>query len=145
MNRRYAPSRTLLLHVAVILLAACAAAGSATSPVQLAPAPAALAAQEIQLQSPATFRLGIQYGRELPAGSRWRPMGLLAQGTVYRPLNLVFMVEGQRVGEAYPVVKNDRLQGFFLPNEGGFSPIKPVALSLRKVGDGRTELALLSR
>ena len=130
MRIRYAPSATFLLHIAVVLAGACAAVGSASSPARLAPTPVEQASREIRLQSPATFRLGVQYGRELPAGSRWRAMGSLEQGTVYRPLNQVFVVEGRRMDEAYPVVRDNRLQGFFLPGEAGFAPIKPIPLSL---------------
>jgi hypothetical protein len=132
MIRRYTPSPTLLLHLAVVLCGAAAAAGSATmTTVELAPArPAVQPIEDIQLQQPATFRLGIQYGRELPAGSRWRAVGSLAQGTVYRPLNSVFMLEGRQPGEAYAVVSRGKLQGFFLPGESSFSPVRPVQLAL---------------
>ncbi|MDB5452051.1 MAG: hypothetical protein JWO33_629 [Caulobacteraceae bacterium] len=126
MNRRYAPSPTLLLNLGVIAVAALVATTSAT-PARLAPAPLTVSGsrtvEEIQLQSPARFRLGVGQGRELPAGSRWRAIGSLAQGTVYRPLNLVFMMEGQRPDEAYPVVKAGKLQGFFLPAGATFAPV----------------------
>ena len=143
MNRRYVPSRTLLLHAAVVLLAAGAATSFSTTPVRLAP-PAATA-QDIQLQGPVTFRLGMRSGHELVAGSRWRPMGALAQGTVYRPLNQVFTLEGRRVDEAWPVIRNASLQGFFLPGEARFSPIRPVTLALRRQAGGDTEVAMLAR
>jgi hypothetical protein len=130
MKSRYAPSPTFLLHVAVVLAGAGAAFLPASTPARLAPAPRVAAAQEIQLQSPAAFRLGVHAGRELPAGSRWRAMGSLEQGTVYRPLNQVVVVEGRRVNEAYPVVQGNRLQGFFLPGEAAFSAVKPIMLSL---------------
>jgi len=131
MIRRYAPSPTLLLHAAVVLLGACIAMGSTTA-VKLMPVAKAHAAQDIQLQSPATFKVGIGYGHELPAGSRWRAVGSLAQGTVYRPLNLAFMVQSPSVDEAYPVVQGGKLQGFFLPADASFTAVKPaVPLALR--------------
>lgn len=130
MKSRYAPSPTFLLHMAVVLAGACAALASGSSPARLTPAPLTLSAQEIQLQSPATFRLGVHTSRELPAGSRWRAMGSLEQGTVYRPLNQVVVVEGRRVDQAWPVVRDNRLQGFFLPGEAAFAAIKPILLSL---------------
>ena len=130
MKSRYAPSPTFLLHVAVVMAGTCAAFGSASSPAHLAPTVGEEPALEIRLQRPVTFRLGVQYDRELRAGSRWRAMGTVAQGTVYRPLNQVLVVEGPRVDEAYPVVRDNRLQGFFLPGEAGFAAIKPVPLAL---------------
>ena len=142
-RRRYIPSPTLLLHVAVVLCGIGAAIGSTTTMVEMVPArPAAQPAPDLQLQSAATFRFGIQYGRELPAGSRWREVGLLAQGTVYRPLNSVFMLDARQAGEAYPVVASGKLQGFFLPRERSFAPVRPVALTLDKPQpETRTQVA----
>jgi len=141
-RRSYIPSPTLLLHVAVVLCGIGAAMASTMTTAELAPARyAAQSAEDIRLQSPATFRFGIQYGRELPAGS-WRAVGLLAQGTVYRPLNHVFMLDARQAGEAYPVVASGKLQGFFLPGERSFAPVRPVQLSLDKpLTAGRTQLA----
>lgn len=146
MTRRcYTPSPTLLLHVAVVLCGIGAAIGSTTTAAELAPARYAMqAAEDIRLQSPATFRFGIQYGRELPAGSL-RAVGLLAQGTVYRPLNYVFMLDARQAGEAYPVVADGKLQGFFLPSERSFAPVRPVELSLHKPSAAaRTQVASLA-
>lgn len=123
MKRRYAPSPTLMLHVAVVVLGAALTMGFTTK-VQLAPAPTATAAHDIQLQAAAAFRMGVGPGHVLPAGSRWRAVGLLAQGTVYRPLNQVLLVEGRPVDEAWPVVDGGRLQGFFLPSEARFAPLR---------------------
>ena len=142
-RRRYVPSPTLLLHIAVLLFGVGAAVSSVGTTIKLAPTQAApQPAGDIQLQSAATFRFGIQYGRELPAGSRWREVGLLAQGTVYRPLNSVFMLDARQAGEAYPVVASGKLQGFYLPRESSFAPVRPVALTLDKVRpEARTQVA----
>lgn len=134
MKRRYAPSPTLLLHIAVVFLGATFTMGFTTK-VRLAPAPAAVRAHDIQLRTPVSFRLGLGPGRVLPAGSRWRPAGSLAQGTVYRPLNGVVLVEGRPVDEAWPVVDAGKLQGFFLPSEARFAPLPrtvPLALGESK-------------
>lgn len=133
MKRRHAPSPTLLLHLAVVLLGAGLALGSTTR-VHLSPGPAASTAQDIRVQTAAPFRMTIGAGAVLPAGSRWRATGALAQGTVYRPLSAVVMLEGPRVNEAWPVIKTGLLQGFFLPAEARFAPVRhavPLAL-----GDG---------
>lgn len=132
MNRRYAPSPTLLLHLAVVLLGALLTLGFTTR-VHLAPGPTAAAAQVIHLQDAAPFRMAIGPGAVLPAGSRWRAAGAIAQGTVYKPLNVVVMLEGQRVDEAWPVIKAGLLQGFFLPSEARFAPVRhavPLALAV---------------
>jgi len=64
------------------------------------------------------------YARSLKAGSQWRRIGVVAQGDVYKPYNDVFTVEGAHVHEAYLVVASNMLAGFYLPYEGGFSPLK---------------------
>lgn len=130
MKNRYAPSPTLMLHVAVVLFGAALTMGFTTK-VHLSPKPAAVAAPDLRLQAAAPFRMAIGPGAVLPAGSRWRAVGALAQGTVYRPLNNVVLLEGQRVDEAWPVVSGGRLQGFFLPAEARFARVRhavPLAL-----------------
>jgi hypothetical protein len=130
MKSRYAPSPTLLLNAAVVLLGAFLTMGFTTK-VHLSSRPAASAAPEIRLQAAAPFRMAMGPGAVLPADSRWRAVGSLAQGTVYRPLNRVLLLEGQRVDEAWPVVHGGLLQGFFLPSEARFTPVRQaVPLSL---------------
>lgn len=51
-----------------------------------------------------TFDTG--YGRNLKQGSLWRPVGRIAEGDVYKPVNSVFTVEGAHVHEAYLVVRD---------------------------------------
>jgi hypothetical protein len=137
-RRRYIPSTTLLLHIGTVAIAAFVATTSAM-PGRLAPAEApvsgARSVEEILLQSPARFRLGLGHAYELPAGSRWRAVGSLAQGTVYRPLNLVFMLEGTRADEAYAVVKGGNLQGVYLPAGAEFAPaLAATPLAMDKPG-----------
>lgn len=132
MIRFYKPSPTLLLHGIAVLLGACAATGFGDAS-RVAPAPIARPMDDLQVRSPATFTFGLARYGQLSAGSRWRPVGALAQGTVYRPLDQVLMLEGQPVQEAYPVVDGGRLQGFFLPAQASFFAVRaPVPLSLQK-------------
>jgi hypothetical protein len=123
MKSRLAPSPTLLLHLAVVLLGAALTMGFTTK-VRLSPRPASVAAPDIRMHAMTPVRMAIGPATVLPAGSRWRAAGLLAQGTVYRPLNHVVLLEGQRVDEAWPVVSAGRLQGFFLPAEARFAPVR---------------------
>jgi hypothetical protein len=131
MKPRFVPSPTLMVHLGVVLLGAFLTMGFATK-VHLAPAPAGVAAHELRLQATAPFRMAVGPGATLPAGSRWRAAGSIAQGTVYRPLNRVVLLDGQRVDEAWPVIQAGQLQGFFLPAEARFSPVRqavPLALA----------------
>lgn len=63
--------------------------------------------------------------RELDAGSRWQAVGRIAQGVVYQRVGSVFAVQARDVHEAYLVVSEGRLQGFYLPAERAFSPANP--------------------
>ncbi|MES3002214.1 MAG: hypothetical protein V4787_16115 [Pseudomonadota bacterium] len=129
MKKLFAPSPTLMLHCAAIALAVLACTVSRTT-VDFQPS-AHASADELLLRELASFRLELGRVRELPAGSRWRAVGSVAQGTVYRAVNSVFVMQGRHAGEAYPVVKGGRLQGFFLPREASFSPVHAsVALAL---------------
>lgn len=112
-----------------VLLAACAAR------VPVAPAtltPLAAAAPDIVVAAKVPIHLTTGYERVLASGSRWRAVGSLPQGTVYRPIGTVFAIEGRDVHEAYLVVRGDSLQGFFLPAEDRYSALpSPVAIPLQ--------------
>ena len=79
----------------------------------------------------ATFLLGdtvrmtlpTGYERVLVAGSRWNLVGAIAQGSVYKPAQGVLTVEGANIHEAYLVVRDGALNGFYLPVEQGYSPL----------------------
>lgn len=84
---------------------------------------------DLHLASSVAIRLPTGYERVLPAGSRWRAMGVLPQGVVFRPVGAVFAIEGRHVHEAYLVVRSGAVHGFYLPAESGFSPLTfPVPL-----------------
>ncbi|AMD47804.1 hypothetical protein F783_002340 [Bordetella holmesii F627] len=69
-------------------------------------------------------------GRRLPESSRWRRIGAVPQGDVYRRLDDRFVVRTQgREREAYLVESNGKLMGFYLPGESWFVPLSsPVRL-----------------
>lgn len=79
----------------------------------------------------ATFLLGdtvrislpTGYERVLAAGSRWNLVGSIPQGSVYKPAQGVLTVEGANIHEAYLVVREGALNGFYLPVEQGYSPL----------------------
>lgn len=123
-----APAIPRLLHLlpGVVLLAACAFSVP-TAPARLQPL--ALAAPDIAVDGNVDIRLSTGYTRTVPDRTRWRAAGMLAQGIVYQPLDTVFAIEGRNVHEAWLVVRDGAVQGFYLPAEGNFSPLKqPVPL-----------------
>jgi len=79
------------------------------------------------------FKLDTGYERMLPEGAVWREVGTLPEGTVYRPVGRVLTVEGSQVHEAWLVVSNERLVGFYLPGEAAYSPLSAVvSLNLKE-------------
>ena len=77
------------------------------------------------------FRLDSGFERKIAAGTAFDEVGTLAQGTVLKPRSTVLTVEGAHVHEAYAVVKDGRLVGFYLPVERAFAPLSlPVNLQL---------------
>ena len=111
--------------VGLAFLAACASAVPTTA-VRLERPASTTAAAEITIQREVGFRLSTGYTRTLPAMSRWRHVGRVAQGEVYRPIDLAFALEGRHVHEAYLVLEGRTLRGFYLPGEAAYSPLDPV-------------------
>ena len=71
------------------------------------------------------------YSRILRKNSKWECVGAIDQGEVYKPINQCFTLECSNVYEAFLVIQNDNLIGFYLPVEKGFNSLKkPIPLSL---------------
>jgi len=77
----------------------------------------------IKLLAPAEIVLETGYSRTLADKSVWKPVGRLPQGTVYRPVGTIFTIEGRQVHEAYLVIRDSKLVGFYLPGEQNYSPL----------------------
>ena len=63
------------------------------------------------------------YERSIKLGTEFVDAGGIAQGSILKPTNAVFTVEGAHMHEAYLVVNDGRLVGFYLPVEKSFSPL----------------------
>src|SRR5258707_1299217 len=74
------------------------------------------------------------YPRVLKAGSTWKYVGRVPQGSVFAIKDDVFMLEGRHHHEAQCVISNDqRVVGFYLPVEKAFASIQqPVQLPLKR-------------
>jgi hypothetical protein len=71
------------------------------------------------------------YPRTLRKDTRWDPVGRLVEGVVYRSQDQTLTLECSNVFEAYLVVAEQRLVGFYLPVEKGFSPLgEPTQLAV---------------
>ncbi|KAF7962993.1 hypothetical protein AWV80_15020 [Cupriavidus sp. UYMU48A] len=111
-----------LLLIALLALAGCAPMIQ-TAPVQLMPLTDGATVPAIRFETDTDLRLDTGYTRTLARSSIWKPAGLLPQGTVYRPAGTVFTIEGRQVHEAYLVIQDKQLIGFYLPGEQTYSPL----------------------
>jgi len=72
------------------------------------------------------------YGRELRQNTRWEATGSVAQGEVFRSRDQILTLECSNIYEAYLVVREGRLVGFFLPVQSGFVVVsEPVVLPVQ--------------
>ncbi|WP_116355265.1 hypothetical protein [Cupriavidus taiwanensis] len=105
-----------------LALAACAPM-VATTPSAIEATQPNTAIRRIQILAPSTIKLDTGYSRTLPDKSVWSKVGRVPQGDVYRPVGNVFTIEGRQVHEAYLVIHNQTLVGFYLPGEQNYSPL----------------------
>ena len=119
------------LAAAALLLCAFSACAVVQTPVSMSPLTATAATVPSTLGKDLHIDFGTGYSRDIKAGSQWEPIGSVPQGQVFKPYKQVFTLEGAHMHEAYLVVSNGRLVGFYLPAEGGFSSLKQtLAISL---------------
>lgn len=123
---RYASVSLQALLVAVSV-AACAAV--AHVPAQIDLLDSAARGEPLVLAEPVSIAFDTGYRRDLRAGSRWLRVGSVAQGAVYKPHDDIFTVEGAHMHEAYLVVGQGKVVGFYLPAERAFTPLsQPLAI-----------------
>ena len=79
--------------------------------------------QSFQLTQDVSIDLPTGYQSLLKRGSRWDCIGKIAEGYIYKSVDQVLTVEGANVHEAYIVISDGELAGFYLPVEKAFSPI----------------------
>lgn len=110
----------LTYYVVIMLLAACASELPRTSTPHT---PVAGTPRQIQLAAAVPLSSSTGYSRTLPANSIWRQTGTIPEGDVYRIEDSVFTVEARHIHEAYIVVKDQSVVGYYLPVERAFSPL----------------------
>jgi hypothetical protein len=117
--------------LAVLIVAACVEIRMEPSPLTPTQTPAVYV-----LPDEVTGESSAGYGRTLPAGSRWRDVGVIRQGQVYQPVDTIVTAEGTNVHEAYIVASEGQWVGFWLPYEEAFSPLsQPAPITLRAEDD----------
>ena len=76
--------------------------------------------QVIRLEADTPIDVGTGYPRFLPRGTVLKQVGTVADGDVFKPVNFTLTLEGANVHEAFLVLKNNELVGFYLPVEQAF-------------------------
>jgi len=117
--------------ILVAILSGCAHSIEESSPRQIINANVANE-RRIVFEQHVKIELPTYYTRGIRSGSSWRLIGSIHEGDVYRPIDSVFTIEGKHDHEAYLVISNNTLQGFYLPVQQTFSPMeKKLILNFR--------------
>lgn len=114
--------RSLVLLMAGVLSGCALPVRQIALSTPLAPA----SGHSFVLAEDASCSISTGYGRTLRAGTHWDLFGTIGRGEVYRSQDQLVTVEGFNVHEAYLVVKNESLVGFYLPVEKTFTPVSKV-------------------
>ncbi len=123
--------RTILL--ALLLISGCASE-VVRAPTDFVGVSGTQARRIVTVQS-AEIVLDSGYRRIINSGVVLIETGSIDAGRVYKPTNTVFTIEGKHMHEAYFVLRNERLVGFYLPVEHAFSPLsQSIVLSIKEGG-----------
>jgi hypothetical protein len=109
------------LAAAIIVLAGCASEVTRQATDMSSAAPET--GKRYTLGQAASFKLDSGYSRVVAADTEFIAVGHIAQGLVLRPTQTVLTVEGKHMHEAYAVVRDNTLVGFYLPVEKAYSPL----------------------
>lgn len=86
-------------------------------------------AREIAFPAAVEILLPTGLRATVPAGSRWRPVGRVPEGEVFRREDGVLMFRARQLHEAYLVISGARIVGLYLPVETAFVEARqPVPL-----------------
>lgn len=78
---------------------------------------------DFKLQDEVNVSLGTGYSRTLNKGTEWHYVGTISQGDIFKTNDQILTVEGSNIFEAFIVVSDKKLVGFFLPVEEMYSPL----------------------
>jgi hypothetical protein len=113
----------------LLLLQACAPSVVRQQTAALQPAQSPI---RVTLVDEIEAHIGTGYPARLKLGTTWQLVGSIPEGDVYKPLDQILTLEGADVHEAYIVISDSLLAGFYLPVEKSFSPVsRRMPLNLR--------------
>ncbi|CAM3472520.1 Lipoprotein [Bordetella sputigena] len=105
-----------------IVLALTACMSVSLRPTAYTPVNAAQAKQ-LQLAKSVSAPLTNDATVTLAAGSQWILAGSVPEGQVYRKAGGTLMIDAKRLREAYLVIADGKLVGFYFPGESAFTPV----------------------
>lgn len=105
--------------VLVALLLGCAPAVIQVPTSAMTP----LDGKHMRLSEMVEVGLSTGYTTVLKPQTTWHLAGRVDQGEIYKTRDQVVTVEGSHIHEAYLVVRDGHLVGFYLPVEQTFSPL----------------------
>jgi hypothetical protein len=89
---------------------------------------------QIEMTKLTTIEAAPGNGKQLFTGSRWQSVGNVKQGQVFKPVGTVFSIQSANSHEAYLVINNKNLVGFYLPGDRAWSALPaPLALEFKTV------------
>jgi len=76
--------------------------------------------------------IGTGYSTTLYQDTKWEYVGTITEGDVYKTRDQIVTVEGSNIFEAYIVISNNRIVGFYLPVERSYCPIdEPINMKIQ--------------
>lgn len=80
------------------------------------------------------IELSTGYTRTIKKGTKWQYVSEISYGDVFKTKDQILTIEGSNIYEAFIVVSDKQLVGFYLPVEQAFSPIKkPISFKYKIV------------
>ena len=119
------PPRVVVVSVLALWAVGCAFDLSHVKQTPAALATAPSGGSRWRLVSDANISIGTGYATRLKAGTQWEQVGRLAQGDVFKTHDQILTVEASNIHEAYLVVRDKMVTGFYLPVERTFTPVNP--------------------
>ncbi len=114
-----------LLSASFLLVVGCAFDLSSVKQQPVGYSATATSTEGFTLNREVKASLGTGFPTRLKAGTRWRHIGQTEHGGVFATKDQIVTVEASNIYEAQIVVSNNFLNGFYLPVEKTFSPVKP--------------------
>lgn len=78
-----------------------------------------------KLNQEVKISIGTGYSTRLKAGTRWEQVGKIEQGDIFKTSDQILTVEASNIHEAYLVVRDGMVTGFYLSVERTFTPVSP--------------------